>query len=98
MTAAFHPEAGLKYLAAANYYELRKPDLGNLHGRNRIRHFPDPRSSIALAGLTGDARRCLTRKFPYGVIYTQEDNDSILILAIMHCSREPGYWKSRLKS
>lgn len=41
-----------------------------------------------------DVRRCLTRKFPYGILYTIEQ-DYILILAVMHCSRDPGYWKSR---
>jgi toxin ParE1/3/4 len=41
-----------------------------------------------------DIRRCLTQKFPYGILYTIEP-DYILILAVMHCSREPGYWKNR---
>ncbi|WP_414530097.1 hypothetical protein [Nodularia chucula] len=41
-----------------------------------------------------NVRRCLTRKFTYGILYTIEQ-DYILILAVMHCSREPGYWKSR---
>lgn len=42
-----------------------------------------------------DIRRCLTRRFPYGILYTIEA-DYILILAVMHCSREPDYWKARL--
>ncbi|MEQ9482954.1 MAG: type II toxin-antitoxin system RelE/ParE family toxin [Coleofasciculus sp. F4-SAH-05] len=42
-----------------------------------------------------DIRRCLTRKFPYGILYTVEEN-YILIVAVMHCSREPGYWKKRV--
>ena len=42
-----------------------------------------------------DIRRCLTRKFPYGILYTVEE-DCILIVAVMHCSREPGYWKKRV--
>ncbi|MGJ5632303.1 hypothetical protein [Nostoc sp. CALU 1950] len=41
-----------------------------------------------------DVRRCMTRKFPYGILYTIEQ-DYILVLAVMHCSREAGYWKSR---
>jgi toxin ParE1/3/4 len=36
-------------------------------------------------------------KFPYGILYTIEP-DYILILAVMHCSRKPGYWKSRRSS
>ena len=43
-----------------------------------------------------DIRRCLTRKFPYGILYTIEP-DFILIVAVMHCSREPGYWKNRVR-
>jgi len=42
-----------------------------------------------------DVRRCLTRVFPYAVLYTIE-GDFILIVAVMHCSREPGYWKNRV--
>lgn len=35
------------------------------------------------------------RVFPYAVLYSIED-DFILIVAVMHCSREPGYWKTRV--
>ncbi len=41
-----------------------------------------------------DVRRCMARRFPYGILYTIEQ-DYILILAVMHCSRQPGYRKSR---
>jgi toxin ParE1/3/4 len=44
-----------------------------------------------------DVRRCLTRVFPYAVLYTIEP-DYLLIIAVMHCHREPGYWRHRLKS
>ncbi len=42
-----------------------------------------------------DVRRCLARKFPYGILYTIEA-DYILVIAVMHCSRKPGYWRDRL--
>lgn len=32
---------------------------------------------------------------PYGILCTIED-DLILIVAVMHFSREPDYWKHRL--
>lgn len=46
--------------------------------------------------LEEDVRRCLTRVFPYAVLYTIEP-DFILIVAVMHCHRKPGYWRHRLK-
>jgi hypothetical protein len=47
--------------------------------------------------LTNDVRRCRTNKFPYGIVYMLEDNEhTIIIVAVMHLHREPGYWKDRL--
>ena len=43
----------------------------------------------------GDVRRCLTRGFPYALLYTVE-TDFVLILAVMHFSRRPGYWTNRI--
>lgn len=43
-----------------------------------------------------DVRRCLTKVFPYAILYTAEA-DFILIIAVMHCHREPGYWHQRLE-
>ena len=42
-------------------------------------------------------RRCLTRRFPYGVVYQIRPN-IILIVAVAHLRREPGYWVARLAS
>ena len=42
------------------------------------------------------ARMRKTQRFPYGVVYVPE-TDRIVIVAGMHGSRRPGYWKNRLK-
>jgi toxin ParE1/3/4 len=42
-----------------------------------------------------DVRRCLVRVFPYAVLYTIEAG-FLLIVDVMHCSREPNYWKLRV--
>jgi len=41
-----------------------------------------------------EIRRCRLRRFPYSVVYTQDGPD-ILVLAIAHQHRKPGYWKRR---
>lgn len=46
--------------------------------------------------LEQDVRRCLVPVFPYVVLYSIE-SDYVLIIAIMHCSREPGYWNQRIE-
>jgi plasmid stabilization system protein ParE len=40
-------------------------------------------------------RRYLLRRFPYSIIYRIESN-RVLIVAVAHGHRRPGYWKSRL--
>jgi plasmid stabilization system protein ParE len=48
------------------------------------------------APFSENTRRCLTHKFPYGIIY-QLRNNKIVIVAIAHLHRKPGYWNSRIE-
>lgn len=95
MKYVFHPEALTEYAEAVQYYATQRVEVAQAFIDAvedvvyRIREAPARWSVI-----DEDVRRCLTRKFPYGILYTIEQ-DYILILAVMHCSREPGYWKSR---
>lgn len=42
-------------------------------------------------------RRCLTQRFPYGILYHfLENQKEILIVAVMHNHRKPGYRKNRI--
>ena len=45
--------------------------------------------------LEDDVRRCVVRVFLYSVLYTIEA-DFILIVAVMHGKRQPGYWRYRV--
>lgn len=38
--------------------------------------------------------RCLLRRFPYGLIYML-DEKKLIVVAVMHLARKPGYWKKR---
>lgn len=96
MKYVFHPEAEAEFLAAIDYYEGCEPGLGydfsiEVHSTiGNILSFPK-----AWPVLEDDIRRCLTRRFPYGIVYSQ-DGDVIFILAVMHLHRDPDYWKDRL--
>lgn len=82
---------------AASYYDSQPPGLGDafvletVAAIDRIRRFPE-----AWHPLGDEIRRCRLRRFPYGVIYAK-DESGILILAVAHMHREPGYWRDRLK-
>jgi plasmid stabilization system protein ParE len=96
MRYEFHPEALDEYREATLYYAERDPALALRFVdavENAIRRIPEAPERWRV--LEEDVRRCLTRVFPYGVLYTIEP-EFILIVAVMHCSREPGYWKRRV--
>ena len=92
MKYGFHPDARLEYREAAVFYEARQPGLGAAFTReietaiDRILAAPD-----LFRFVEQDLRRCFARTFPYAVLYTVE-GDFILIVALAHGSRKPGYW------
>ncbi len=96
MKYGFHPEARLEYREAALFYEARQSGLGASFTReieaaiDRILEAPE-----LFRFVEQDVRRCLAHTFPYGVLYTLE-RDFILIVAVAHGSRRPGYWQERL--
>lgn len=95
MRYVFHPEALNEYAEAVQYYSEQRVEIAQAFINaieetvHRIKESP-----TLYVAIDEDVRRCMTRRFPYGVLYTIEQ-DYILIVAVMHCSREPGYWKSR---
>jgi plasmid stabilization system protein ParE len=96
MRHEFHPEALEEYERAALWYAERDPELAERFVESveeaiqRILEGPQQRRRVY-----EDVRRCLTRIFPYGILYTIEP-EFVLILAVMHTSRKPGYWKNRM--
>lgn len=96
MKYAFHPEAEAEFLDAIDYYEGCEIGLGydfaiEVHSAiENILSLPN-----AWTLLEDDVRRCQVRRFPYGIIYSQ-DGDVVLVLAVMHLHRAPDYWKDRV--
>lgn len=96
MRYEFHPEAFEEFSEAAHYYAEHQEglDLRFVDAvENAIRHILDDPQRWRI--FEEDVRRCLTRVFPYAILYTIE-SEFILIVAVMHCRREPGYWRHRL--
>jgi toxin ParE1/3/4 len=93
----FHLEALEEYQEAVLYYAERDEALALRFTdavEDTIRQILE--APLSWRVLDDDVRRCLTRHFPYGVLYTVEA-DFILIVAVMHGRREPGYWKRRIE-
>jgi hypothetical protein len=96
MKVLFLKPAKSDFMSAISFYNEQSEGLGYEFAAEvnrtleRILQYPD-----AWLQLSKRTRRCRTNRFPYGLIY-QIREDAILIVAVMHQSRNPESWKSRL--
>lgn len=90
------PEAEQDLADAAAWYEKQLSGLGHQFLDEVLRTI----SSIADAPvmypiLHRNTRRALIHRFPFGVFYTV-DSTAIVVVAVMHGSRNPRRWKTRV--
>lgn len=91
----FLAEADAELAEAVGYYASRRKGLGRAF-------LAEVRRAIDLIGaspeigtpLEAGIRRRVVRRYPYSLLYSI-DNGGIVILAVMHHKRRPGYWRGR---
>jgi hypothetical protein len=90
-----HPLAEAELASAAQFYEGRVSGLGETFlvevGRcfERARHSPE-----SGAQCYDRFRRLLLRRFPYSIVYEVLPR-AVVIIAVAHLRRKPGYWRKR---
>jgi len=91
----FHPSAEEELNEAIDYYNECQDGLGLTFAKEVNRSIQNILSyPQAWSFLSQNTRRCLTNRFPYGVIY-QISHDKIYIIAIMQLNRKPTHWENR---
>ncbi len=94
-----HPEVASEIADAVGWYQAIDPELGQrIHAevfqsielaRDTPHHYPK---------IYKDFRRVLCRNFPYKVIFEiQPSGEHVHIVAVMHQSQYPEYWKERVQ-
>jgi len=82
---------------AVLYYEMEHHGLGRRFKMSvrqtvdRIKKYP---TSWPIEN--GEVRKCFVHKFPYKILYSVQEQ-KIVVLAIAHQHRKPGYWVERQK-
>lgn len=81
---------------AAEYYAAISPELG-LAFRRELRQLMRlvGRMPMAWPPSGEGTRRCLMSRFPYLIIYAPLPEE-VLVLAVGHQHRQPGFWRERL--
>ena len=81
---------------AAEFYDSSEPGLGLEFFEQldsliqRLRDFP-----LSGTPVSTRLRASHLKKFPYSVIYYL-DEEVLVVIAVAHQSRRPGYWRSRI--
>jgi len=97
MKFRFHPEALKEYEGSTRYYRAINPQLAQSFVHEIEKSITQIQlNPMAWIMVEEDVRRFLVQRFPFGIYFTLEP-DHFLIVAVMHLSRQPGYWKERME-
>jgi toxin ParE1/3/4 len=96
-------EAAQEAIEAAAWYEQERTGLGRDFAQaieaalDLLQDDIVPLAPLPGAAGTRGAKRLILKRFPYDVV-AQERPDEILVIAVAHQSRRPGYWRHRLRT
>ena len=95
----FHGGARGELLRASRWYEKRRANLGTelrLEVEDAIKALVSrPETWPRFMMGRPELHRFLLPRFPFAILYALRD-DHVLIVALAHTSRKPGYWLKRL--
>ncbi len=91
----FRVEASANYAMARDWYEDRA-GLGSAFEQCIEDKLLSIRENPELYPIVhGSLREALVRRFPYAIYFAVEE-DTILVVAVFHSSRDPSAWQSRI--
>ncbi len=92
-----HPEARRDYRVAVGWYQQRSPAVARRFvaevGRvvDQIGAHPE-----RFGWHDEDFRAASVSRFPFLLIFRVQTTGKVLVVAVAHTSREPGYWRDRI--
>jgi plasmid stabilization system protein ParE len=95
-------EAEAEIQAAAQWYEDRRSGLAEIFLAEvqdafaAIQDHPNRYPRPVAVSTKRDVRRIGLSRFPYSVIFEITKNE-VLVAAVAHAHRRPGYWRNRIK-
>ena len=89
------PRADLDVAAAHQWYENERAGLG-LQFLDQLSNAYDRivEDPLRYQDLDAGVRRAFLRRFPYAVYFAVE-SDVVVVLAVLHVSRDPAEWQRR---
>jgi plasmid stabilization system protein ParE len=92
----FHPQAELELAEGVSFYNVRVPGLGaDFFSAVKARAREIQNDPVRRPLRHDGTRKLILRRFPYALVYRDEPQQ-VLIVAVAHGARKPGYWRHRL--
>ena len=91
----FRPEVAIDLSGAWEWYEARRPGLGDefLAAVERCTERVSA-NPVLFATVHRAVRRALLWRFPFAVLFVLAD-DAVEVIAVLHARRDPGVWQTR---
>jgi hypothetical protein len=95
-------EAAEEVAAAANWYDRERPGLGTELSDaveaaiDLIEEDILPLSPMPGKSGTKGAKRLILKRFPYDIVVIERTSE-VVVIAVAHHSRRPGYWRERIR-
>ena len=92
----FSQTARAELIDAQDWYEGEAAGLGRRF-REAIDALTERMSAnpLQFPVVYKNVRRALLRRFPYSLFFVIEEDDSLLVIACFHASRDPSHWQRR---
>ena len=93
---SLHPSARQEYIDAVDWYQQRSQASADRFVSEVEHVLAQLGVNPARYGWYDDLHReAVLRRYPYSVVYQVDPSGDVLVVAIAHASREPGYWQGR---
>jgi len=95
-----HPSTGRELSAAKRWYDRAEPGLGRefvLEVDRVLDAVADGRLPTLAHPDVPAVRRVMLERFPYWLVVLERPNEVVLV-AVAHMKRRPGYWRGRIPS
>lgn len=96
-------KAAEEAIEAAAWYQQERPELGIefAHAVNAAIDLLEdeivPLTKMSGAAGARGVKKLVLKRFPYDIV-VREFSEEIIVVAIVHQSRRPGYWRNRLRT
>ena len=92
----FHPDAQSEFQASLSWYGRQSTRAAQGFEREVDRVLTAIASSPVRYPFYDDVfREAPLTRYPFSMVYRVESNGDVLVVAVAHASREPGYWQGR---